>query len=147
MSRNTLPVAVHLFLVKQDEILLLRRFNTGYEDGNYSVCAGHVEFGEVYYDAMIREAKEEIGITLTFEDLKPIQVMHRKKDDERIDYFFLASTWQGEIENKEPDKCDALTWVKAKELPENTVAYIRYAIDQYLLGESFTHFGWGDVKS
>ena len=29
-----LPVAVHLLLIKDDRILLLRRHNTGFEDGN-----------------------------------------------------------------------------------------------------------------
>ncbi len=91
MSRKTFPVAVHLLLIQDEDILLLRRYNTGYEDGNYSVCAGHVDGNEVYLDAMIREAKEEIGINISKMHLKPVQVMHRKKDDERIDYFFLAS--------------------------------------------------------
>src|SRR4051812_27606999 len=57
-------VAVHLFLLRDDQVLLLRRQNTGYEDGNYSVIAGHVEGGEEIKAAMIREAREEAGITL-----------------------------------------------------------------------------------
>ena len=58
-KRYTMPVAVHLFLIKDGRILLLRRFNTGYEDGNFTVVAGHVDGNESYIDAMLREAKEE----------------------------------------------------------------------------------------
>jgi hypothetical protein len=32
--------AVHLFLLKDDEILLQKRFNTGFVDGKYSVIDG-----------------------------------------------------------------------------------------------------------
>ena len=39
MERFKLVVAVHLLLIENKKILLLRRFNTGYEDGNYSVVA------------------------------------------------------------------------------------------------------------
>jgi 8-oxo-dGTP pyrophosphatase MutT (NUDIX family) len=54
MSRFKCPLAVHLFLIKDEKVLLLRRFNTGYEDGNYSVIAGHLEGNENYLQAMIR---------------------------------------------------------------------------------------------
>ncbi len=142
MSRNQVPIAVHLLLVKGHEILLLRRYNTGYEDGNYSLCAGHVDSNEVYFEAMIREAKEEIGITLTNNQLKTIQVMHRKSVVERIDYFLIATEWSGEIKNMEPNKCDELKWVNINDLPSNTIPYIKHAIEEYLDNKQFTIFGW-----
>ena len=37
---------VHLFLRNDDRLLLLRRCNTDYENGNYSVIAGGVEADE-----------------------------------------------------------------------------------------------------
>lgn len=64
-QRFTAPVTIHLFLVKDDSILLFRRYNTGYEDGNYSVVAGHLDGGETVKEAAVREAKEETGVDIT----------------------------------------------------------------------------------
>lgn len=143
MARKTFPVAVHLFLRKDDDILLLRRYNTGYEDGNYSVIAGHIDGGENVCTAMIREAKEEAGISISPDDLKIVQVMHRKKlDEERIDYFFVCENWTGTAEIMERDKCDELLWVNINSLPNNTIDYIRAAVENYKAGVSFSIFGW-----
>jgi len=46
MPRLRPLVAVHLFLLQDNKILLSKRYNTGYEDGNWNVPAGHVEEGE-----------------------------------------------------------------------------------------------------
>ena len=143
MARMTFPVAVHLFLLRDHSVLLLRRFNTGYEDGNYSVIAGHIDGGEDVCNAMIREAKEEADIKILLENLKIVQVMHRKKlDEERIDYFFVCDNWAGTIKIMEADKCDELLWVDIDKLPDNTIDYIREAIDNYKAGISFSIFGW-----
>ena len=143
MPRMTFPVAVHFFLIKDNKILLQRRFNTGYEDGNYSVVAGHIDGGEDVYTAMIREAKEEAGIDISLENLEAIQVMHRKKvSEERIDYFFKCGKWNGNIGIMEPDKCDELIWVDYDNLPGNTVDYIQAAIANCTGNIPFSIFGW-----
>ena len=143
MPRMTFPVAVHLFLLKDDQILLLRRFNTGYEDGNYSVVAGHVDGGEDVYSAMMREAEEEAGIVLSAGSLKIVQVMHRKKAcEERIDYFFTCDRWEGDARVMEPGKCDGLMWRGIDSLPDNTIDYIRAAVSNYLAGIPFSVYGW-----
>ncbi|MBU6321693.1 MAG: NUDIX domain-containing protein [Patescibacteria group bacterium] len=41
-----LPVALHVFLVKGDQMLLLKRKNTGTYDGQWSVPAGRLDAGE-----------------------------------------------------------------------------------------------------
>ena len=64
MERFKVITAVHLILIENNKILLQRRYNTGYEDGNYSVVAGHVEENESVIETMQREALEEIGINI-----------------------------------------------------------------------------------
>jgi 8-oxo-dGTP pyrophosphatase MutT (NUDIX family) len=63
--RQGFPVAAHLLLRREDgSILMIRRANTGYQDGKWSVPAGHVDPDESATDALVREALEELDIKL-----------------------------------------------------------------------------------
>ena len=142
MTRFKLIAEVHLLLVRDDSILLLRRFNTGYEDGNYSVVAGHVDGGETFRQAMIREAREEAALELRPEQLSLAHTMHRFSDSERLSLFFTASGWSGEPRNAEPHKCDELDWYPLDALPSNMVGYIRAAIEHVSRDEAYSEYGW-----
>lgn len=135
--------AVHLFFVKDGKVLLLRRANTGFQDGNYSVVAGHIDGQEKVTTATTREAKEEAGVSLKPEDLKVVHVMHRLSEgEERIDFFLEVHSWEGEVSNCEPDKCDDLSWFELSELPSNMVPYVRSAIENWQSQIYFSEFGW-----
>ena len=144
-------VAVHLLLLRDGAVLLLRRANTGYEDGNYSVIAGHLDGNETASQAMAREAAEEAGIIVAALDLQFVHVMHRKQTteaDERIDLFFAATRWQGEPEIREPEKCSELRWVALDALPPNVIPYVRAALEHYQQHRAYTEFWPGaDVTS
>ena len=133
--------AVHVFLLRDDAVLLLRRANTGYEDGNYSVPAGHLDGGEEVKAAAIREASEEAGVRIDPADLTVVGVMHRQAADERVDFFLAARRWTGEIVNAEPHKCDDLAWFPLDRLPGNVVPYVRRALDNMRQGVWFDSFG------
>jgi 8-oxo-dGTP diphosphatase len=135
--------AVHLLLGRGDEVLLQRRFNTGYEDGNYSVPAGHLDGGEPATLAMVREAREETGITLAPADLAVAHVMHRHEaGEERFDLFLAAAAWAGEPRIMEPHKCDELRWCRPDALPPNTVPYVRAALAAVARSAPYSEFGW-----
>jgi len=146
--RTKFPVTVHLLFFQANQVLLLRRFNTGYEDGNYSVPAGHLDGGETVCIAAQREALEEIGVHIEVEDIVFASVMHRKSDDiqpgtdERVDFFVHVKKWQGKPFNAEPDKCDELRWCNMDDLPENTIPYVKQAIQNFRNGVTFEEFGW-----
>jgi 8-oxo-dGTP pyrophosphatase MutT (NUDIX family) len=141
-SRFKLVSAVHLYLLREDRILLLRRYNTGYEDGKLSVIAGHLDGGEQVKDAMRREAQEEVGVELTSEELAVVGVMHRLTTDERIDWFLAANRWKGEPVNREPHRCSELMWSPLANLPTEMVPYVRRSIENYLDGRWFDSYGW-----
>lgn len=148
MSKERFKVipAVYLFLEQDGKILLSRRLNTGYEDGNYGLVSGHLEGDEASSQALVREAKEEAGIDLKEQDLICVHVMHRRsppgKLDERMDIFFTANHWNGEIKNMEPHKCSDLSWFNPDKLPENIIPYIREVIGNIHRGNFFSQFGW-----
>jgi 8-oxo-dGTP diphosphatase len=140
--RATFPTTVHLFFFREDQVLLIRRFNTGFADGQYSVPAGHLDGGETVIAAAAREAQEEVGVRLDAECIHFSHVMHRMDGEERVDFFVNVSYWKGEPINAEPGKCDEIRWVSLNELPENTIPYIRQALRNHRNGIKFDEFGW-----
>jgi 8-oxo-dGTP diphosphatase len=140
--RSRFPVTVHLFFFRGDEVLLSRRLDTGYRDGEYSVPAGHLDGGETVIAAAQREAQEEVGLQLAAEEILFCGVMHRIEDDERVDFFVRVRSWAGEPFNNEPGKCDDLRWERRDALPANMVPYVRQALGNFGRGQVFDEFGW-----
>ncbi|MBI4087111.1 NUDIX domain-containing protein [Candidatus Kaiserbacteria bacterium] len=135
--------ASYLLLINDGNILLQRRYNTGFMDGWYGLPSGHLDGGETAREGGSREFKEELGIRIDPEDLSMVHVMHRKaRNDERIDFFMTTKRYEGTIENREPHKCDDLRWCPPDALPENTIDYIVTAIKAFRDGEFYSEFGW-----
>ncbi|XVN43042.1 MAG: NUDIX domain-containing protein [Candidatus Rickettsia vulgarisii] len=136
-------VDLHLFLTNdKGQLLLLRRYNTGYEDENYSVPAGHLEANESIVAGIIRETQEEIGINLLEDNVKLCHIMHRLGDNPRISLFFEVTSWEGEPVNNEPNKCDDLQWRNINDLPENMVEYVKNSIGFWQDSINHSIFGW-----
>lgn len=141
------PVTVHMFFFRGDQILLSRRYRTGYMDGCYSVPAGHLDGDETVRMAAVREAREEIGVQIEPVNIAFGGVFHRREGDERVDFFVHVREWSGEPINAEPEKCDELLWVDVNALPENTIPYIRRSIENFRAGVPFEEFGWGKLPA
>lgn len=135
--------ASYLILERAGKLLMIRRFNTGFSDGMYSLVAGHLDGNETFIQAMSREAKEEAGLSIRPEDLYVVHVMHRKvPTEERVDVFLKARKWEGEPRNTEPHKCDHMAWFPQESLPANTIPYIRQALDCARKGIFYSEHGF-----
>ena len=125
--------AAYVFLRRDvdgaEQVLLQLREGTGYMDGHWAAAAaGHVEAGESVLDAAVREATEELGITVDPADLVPLCAMHRTAAphgpvDERVDFFFECRRWSGEPRLQETDKSADLRWFDLAGLPEPVVPH------------------------
>lgn len=134
-------VDVHvLFINEHDECLFMRRANTGYKDGQYSLVAGHLEPGETIKACAIREAAEEIGVLIDTKDLVLSGVMRRDAGHNRISFFLTCHRWHGQITNNAPEKCDDLMWRPFSNLPAQTVDYVLEAIKSISKSEILSDF-------
>ena len=132
-QRYRSKLIVDLFLHREIEngkieILLSLRQNTGNHDGEYDLPGGHVEANEDIFEAMIREAKEEIGVDINRTDLSIIHIYHNFKKDS-LKFVFKTSKYKNEVKNCEENVCKELKWFDINNLPNNIIPGIKREID------------------
>lgn len=142
--------ASYVYLLKDGAVLLQKRRGTGYMDGMWVAgAAGHVELGETAAATAVREVREELGVGVRAADLQPATVMLRTDGtaepvEQRADWFFTVSRWQGEPAVMEPHKCEAVSWFLLRALPDAVPAYERLVLDGLASGalDTFTSYGF-----
>ncbi len=123
--------AVHIILINDNKILLQKRKGSKLWPGYYALPAGHIDEGETQYDALVREAKEELGIEINLNDIINNYVVLRRNFFEidgkilepYIDYYFEIKKYNGVPKIIEEDKCDELLWADVNNLPEPFINY------------------------
>ncbi|PNE43513.1 NUDIX hydrolase [Streptomyces noursei] len=147
MSSNTdiaVPVIdTHVILRDDDKILLSQRGGP-YGHGRWHMPSGKLDKGEPLRQGAARELREETGVIVDPEHLRLVHTIHHKQGEavERIGFFFEATTWEGMPVNKEPDKCLALQWFAASDLPD-IIEYPLAGLNGYLDGKThLTEHGW-----
>ncbi|MFO0703713.1 MAG: NUDIX domain-containing protein [Patescibacteria group bacterium] len=142
-NRFKLSLSVFLLLIKDGKVLLIKRSNTGWMDGFYSVPAGALDEGESVLSAIVREAKEEVGVTVSKKDLYLVHTIHcLNHGEEWVGLFFLSDKWRGEPKINEPHKHSELLWTSIKKLPKNLIPYVRQAIIKTAKQNQYSEFGW-----
>lgn len=87
------------FLLKDDKVLLAMK-KRGFGMGKWNGVGGKVLEGEDVSTAMVREIKEEIGVTVAPKDLEPVGVLDFDFTDNhdwaQTCNIFVVHTWEGE---------------------------------------------------
>lgn len=141
MAKEKFLSSIYL-IIKNDngKILLQRRQGTKLWPGFLALPAGHIDEGEDPYEAAIREAKEELDITITRNDISDAFVVMRKNKSlmPYYDVYFNISNYIGNIKIAEPLKCSELVWKDINNLPNDMIDFEISAINNYLNGIKFS---------
>ena len=94
--KEMLKSAVHMIIVNNDnKILLQKRKGSKLWPGYYALPAGHIDEGENQYDALVREAKEELDIEINPKDIINSYVVLRRNFFEIDDKKY--GCWDNEL--------------------------------------------------
>jgi len=141
MEKEKFLAAVYLIIKdKEGKILLQRRQGTKLWPGFLALPAGHIDEGENAYDAVVREAKEELSIKISKENIGDSFVVNRRNKSllPYFDIYFEINSYSGEIKINEPDKCSELKWCDINDLPKDMVDFEIEAINNMKKNKKFS---------
>ncbi len=102
-ERVKFNASVSFLIEKDDKFLLFYRTDGYFKDGWWVLPAGHIEENETATQAVVREAKEELGIDVGINDVEFAHIVHNLVgENKRMDLYFLIKDFKGELQNLEP---------------------------------------------
>jgi 8-oxo-dGTP diphosphatase len=128
MKRTEICELTMLCLIRRgNEILLQNRVKKDW--AGYTLPGGHVEPGESFVDACVREMKEETGLTVLNPTLCGLK-QFPDGDSRYIVFLFKADIFEGELQSSEEGRME---WVELDRLEQyNTVSDLRELLDVML---------------
>lgn len=93
----------------------------------------------------MREAHEELGVTIHEQDLRLVHIVHLRDSDDgraRMQLLFHVLAHSGTPAIREPDRRAALEWWPYAALPSPLVDYTAVALTGIAAGRTYTEMGW-----
>lgn len=119
MSRTENVTLTNMCMVKnKDQILVLDRNDPVWPGLTFP--GGHVEAHESFHDSVVREVKEETGLTISHPQLVGVKQFYDHNDERYLVFFYIAEQFSGTVKESDEGK---LTWMSAKELKKQKLAY------------------------
>ena len=118
MARNELAVFTTLILVENEKgQLLVEDRKDPYWPG-ICVPGGHVEPGEAFTTAAIRETFEETGLTISDPRLVGVKQFQTKRDERYVVFFYKATKFSGTLTSSDEGE---VFWIDRNELQNRTL--------------------------
>ena len=115
-SRRLLLVAAAALIDASGRVLLTQRPQHKQLGGLWEFPGGKVEPGEAPEDALIRELKEELAVTVEPDALDPYAfASHAYPDFHLLMPLYIVARWSGEPK-LDPSAAQAMAWVQTRDL-------------------------------
>lgn len=129
------------FLVYSDWVLLIKKQRPDWQKGYLNGVGGHVEPGETYIEALIREVREEVGIDTTPEQWRHFATLEGKDYRCMCYVGFSEKIWKAKVLT---DEVPGL--YRVHNLTEHALPSVRYllpmALDPDLTTPVTLSYGW-----
>lgn len=121
---ETVELTTLCLICRGDEILLQNRVKDDWR--GYALPGGHVEPGESIVESVIREMKEETGLTIRKPKLCGIK-QFPIEDGRYLVFLFKADSFEGAIHSSQEGE---MSWVRRQDISQiSTVADLEKLID------------------
>ncbi len=133
-------LTTRLLLESNEQFLFLEQ--SPLNGGGFTLPGGKIEKEEFAKDALVREASEEIGISIKKKHLQLVHVTHRKSGNmsEIILFFYCTANPTEAPVSKEPHKFQQTVWLPMNEVPEGLTDVLKNAIESVKKGKFFSQF-------
>lgn len=137
-------VGIGVMIFNDNGEFLMGKRKGSHGEGQWAFPGGHLEYGETFEECVRREVLEEVGI-----EVKDIKFVYVKNHLEFLPKHYLhisaiCSYKSGEVEVKEPEKCEGWEWFKKDSVPDNlflmtedTINYFN-RINETIIDSEFT---------
>ncbi len=132
MSRPKVGIGV-IIQNERNEILIGKR--KGSHSPFYSIPGGHLENGETFEEAAIKEVFEETGLKIV--NPKVICVTnnlrtYRNENKHYISVNLFTRYYEGDLEVREPEKCESWGWYALTNIPQPHFDASEFAVECFL---------------
>ncbi len=115
---NRPKVGVGVIVLKEGKVLIGKR-KSSHGEGSWSFPGGHLEFNEEIEECAKREVMEETGICVkNIRKTAYTNDIFEKEKKHYVTLFVVCEYESGNVEIKEPDKCENWMWFDTDKLPK-----------------------------